>query len=114
MKVKSTRRPEAPTAETWPLIRDAMPPRDQRMFQASPKTARGSPTDRTKIALWFQLGGVLPFANQKSADILGVRSTEYYCYGLHMPRTPEHLIIPYAGEDLFAVRVSSRSRTEDY
>lgn len=28
--------------------------------------------------------------------------------------TPEHLIIPYAGEDLFAVRVSSRSRTEDY
>ena len=31
---------------------------------------------------------------------------------IYLVTTPEHLIIPYAGEGLFAVRVSSRSRTE--
>lgn len=87
MKVKSTRRPEAPTAETWPLIRDAMPPRDQRMFQASPKTARGSPTDRTKIALWFQLGGGPALRQSEECECEYIRGMEY-CYGLHMLRTP--------------------------
>lgn len=29
---------------------------------------------------------------------------------IYLVTTPEHLIIPYAGEGLFAVRVSSRSR----
>ena len=108
MKVKSTRRPEAPTAETWPVIRDAIPPRDQSMFQASLKTARRSPTGCTKIALWFQPGGVsCPCANQKNPYILGARR---YCHGL--PYTSYLIIISYSilRRGLFAVRVSSRSR----
>ena len=107
MKVKSTRRPEAPTAETWPVIRDAIPPRDQSMFQASLKTARRSPTGCTKIALWFQLGGVLPL--RQSEESIYIRGTEILSW---TPYTSYLIIISYSilWGGLFAVRVSSRSR----